>query len=62
MFHTRIDNRPAALYEEETAKRLAKEMQDSDPDWTHTAVQSCEGSEWWVIETRDEEGEVLGRL
>lgn len=56
-------NRPATLYTPEKAEAAAAELNAGDEDgWTYTAVHDPKGAGLSLVEIRDEDGEVVGRL
>lgn len=49
------------LTRREAESVAARNLVDETDGWTYTAVQRP-GSEWWTVEVRDEDGDLVGRL
>lgn len=50
-------NNVGTLYQPENAERLAKELQNGDPDWTYKVEHYDSG--WSAIKIYDEDGEFV---
>lgn len=43
-------SKPPSFYDEARARRIAKELTDSDDEWTYVATACGQGSPWWKVE------------
>ncbi len=57
-----IKNIHTIFASEAKASEVAEQIQNDDPDWTYVVVPDPAGSGRAVIEIRDEDGNVVGKI